>query len=551
MSTTVAGRLRHRRRDLGRDLGLRTRLGLAFGGVALLVVACAVTGLAAVSQQRDLAERVTAVDGVVRDAETMRFQIADVTGWQGYVVADVAAYGPDAALADDAYNRAGFLASKATVYRWLDGLDTRAMSAGERADVARLRPAWDSYFAWDDQVVRWLRPGTQASLTTALDSINGGEAGAGYPMVLGIADGISTSAKDRLTALAAEQARAQSRATWLLWSAGLAGLGLAALLAWRVTRSLTRPLDRIRAVAEAVGARDLTRTTGLRRRDEVGRTGAALDAAVSEVRSLVAQLSASADAVAAAAQEMSGTSAQISASAEATSVRSGEVSAAAAEVSRSVATVAAGAEQMNASIREIAQNAHDAARVAAGAVGEAADTNVSVQRLGESSRAIGDVVRTIRAIAEQTNLLALNATIEAARAGAAGRGFAVVATEVKELARETARATEDIAGRVEAIQADTGGAVAAIGRIGAVIGQIDDFQQTIARAVEEQTTTTRQMSRSVAEAAGGSTGIASTITGVTTAAESTTRALAATRVSVEELSAMAAALRAVVAGFTH
>jgi methyl-accepting chemotaxis protein len=511
------------------DVGLRTRLGLAFGGVALLVVGCAVGGVAAVSEQRGLAQEVTAADGVLRDAETMRFQIADATGWQGFVLADVAAFGPEAALADDSYNRAGFLASKASVYAWLDAVDTRTMSP----------------------VVDWVRPGTREGLATAQTSINGGEAGEGYTVVLGIADDIAASAQDRLAGLADEQSAAQSRATWLLWSAGALGLALAALLAWLVTRSVVGPLERIRVVAEAVGARDLTRTTGLRRADEVGRTGAALDAAVTEVRGLVGRLSTSADAVAASAQDLSAASAQIAASAAETSSRSEAVSVAAGGVSDSVATVAAGAEQMSASIREIAQNAGEAARVAGSAVTEAAATNATVGRLGDSSREIGDVVKTIRSIAEQTNLLALNATIEAARAGDAGRGFAVVATEVKELAQETARATEDIARRVEAIQADTGGAVEAIGRIGAVIGQIDDFQTTIASAVEEQTATTNEMSRSVAEAAAGSTGIAGSITAVSAAAGSTTEALASTRASVDELSRMADELRGAVARFQH
>jgi methyl-accepting chemotaxis protein len=174
-----------------------------------------------------------------------------------------------------------------------------------------------------------------------------------------------------------------------------------------------------------------------------------------------------------------------------------------------------------------------------------------VAKLGESSAEIGNVVKVITSIAEQTNLLALNATIEAARAGEAGKGFAVVANEVKELAQETAKATEDIARRVEAIQGDTAGAVAAIGRISTVIGQINDYQLTIASAVEEQTATTSEMSRSVAEAAGGSGEIAANITGVATAADSTTQALSQTRTAVDELSRMAADLRTGVARFTY
>ncbi|GAA2629460.1 hypothetical protein GCM10010399_71640 [Dactylosporangium fulvum] len=284
---------------------------------------------------------------------------------------------------------------------------------------------------------------------------------------------------------------------------------------------------------------------------ELHALGGAFNDELDRTLHLVQAVAGNAETLASAAQQLSATSEQVSASAEQARDQAGLVSAAAEQVSHNVQTVSAGTEEMGASIREIAQSANEAARVGYDAATVATGTNETVAKLGESSVEIGNVVKVITSIAEQTNLLALNATIEAARAGESGKGFAVVANEVKELAHETAKATEDISRRVEAIQRDTEAAVASIEQITKVIGRINDYQTTIASAVEEQSATTNEMNRGVSEAATGSGHIAENISGIATATQTAAAGIAEAKRASAELAQMSGELQGLIRDYRY
>ena len=308
-------------------------------------------------------------------------------------------------------------------------------------------------------------------------------------------------------------------------------------------------VDKMLGCVKAAATGDLRVSTGVNGNDAVGQMGGQLDGFFTHMRGSIGAIGHSAQTLGSAAEELTATSRQMGSNAQVTSKQATNVASAAKQVSANVQTVASGTEELGASIREIAKSAADAARIATTAVDAAEVTNKTIQKLGDSSAEIGNVIKVITSIAQQTNLLALNATIEAARAGEAGKGFAVVANEVKELAKETAKATGDISRRIEAIQSDTRGAIDAIGKISSIINQVNTIQTTIASAVEEQTATTNEIGRNVAQAALGANDISKSIGEVARTANDTSEAAANTLAASQDLAKLAAELQEMVGRF--
>lgn len=316
-----------------------------------------------------------------------------------------------------------------------------------------------------------------------------------------------------------------------------------------IRRSITDPIERAVEVLDAISDGDLDARTDLRTNDELGRMGRAIDRAAHSLSTTITSIARNATAVGNASEELASVSQQMFGNAHETSTQSSVVSSASEEVHANVRLVAASAQEVGSSIREVAHSAVEAAGVARKAVAVAERANQTVLHLGESTEQIENVLEVITSIAEQTNILALNAEIEAARAGDAGKGFAVVANEVKELARETARATEDINQRIDAIRENSRDAVATISEIVSIIEGINSTQTTIASAVEQQSAATAEITRSMGEAARGTAEIAQTIGAVARSTESTSAGARETQRAANELAMMAAELQRMVTQF--
>ena len=535
-----------------RRFSIRARL-IALAVLPLVLIAVvALVAVLGFSSDTAASQKAASSADISNDAQSLQYQAADYNGWQTAYAFDVIR-GVKGAAEDNADSRKAFLASGKEIQRKLDLLKTNTdLTAEETSSLNKAEAAIVAFNDVDKQVVEGYRSGKPAGIAKANDLVLTTEI-TNYNTAAASLQTLVDSATAKLKADVADAESGAARNKAIVIAVVLLGIVLVGLIVLAVIRSITTPLvglrDRLADIADGDG--DLTARVDEDGKDEVTEISVLFNRFIGQIADIIGRVAGSANTVAAAAEELSANTLQISSASEETSVQAGSVSNLAESVSGNVQAVAAGAEQMGAAITEIARNTTEAARVAQHGLEVVTNANDTVTKLGESSQEIGEVLRVIAAVAAQTNLLALNATIEAARAGELGKGFAVVAGEVKDLARETAQATEDISRRVGAIQTDAQSAVASVGQIGEAMQGITEFQVVISAAVDEQIATTNEMSRNVANAAAATTDIANDITGVSEASMATAAGVNQSLQAIQELAVMSSELQGLVGRFRY
>ncbi len=545
------------------DVRIVTKLSTAFGTLAAVTIGISAIGythLASIQHVNYQTEHsykvISALDGLARS------MVNQETGLRGYLISG------DPKFLDPF--RSGQTAYKIALEA------AKTLTADNGAQQGRLEAVNHSAETWSKEIAaKAIALVAEGNLDQARRFEASGAGKASMDALRAQIAETETAERDLLTARSAEQARSFSAAYLASFLGSIASVVIAALLAFLVFAMLTRPLARLVAVLQRMARGEIeAEIQEAQRGDEIGAVGRAVDgikamvakkaaeeaemkriadaAAAAERRRTMVELADSFDRavggivgrVSSSATELQATARAMSATASETSSQSTTVAAAAEEAASNVNTVAAAAEQLGSSVQEIGRQVDGSAHLAQRAVSDADQTSARVQELSAAVSRIGDVVGLISTIAGQTNLLALNATIEAARAGAAGKGFAVVAAEVKALAEQTAKATQEISGQIAQIQASTGQAVTAIGGITERIREISGVATSIAAAVEQQGAATQEIVRNVAQAALGAGEVTSNISGVAGAAEETGAAASQVLGAAAELSRQSHALTA-------
>ncbi len=523
------------------NLKVSTRLIAGFGTIAVLLIVITAVSWTSMGSWVSTSQQATAHIHSTRDWKSLEVDAVRVALDENSVALDYAQHASASAdLASFAQDSQQYTTDYGKV-------TASGLTPSESQLLSASKSAFDSYTSKAGQINQLYASGGSAAAAQATTMT-------GQLSAASIIDPIEQFGQHRVTSSDASMAaatRSASSSRTIVIVLGLIAVAMAIVAAFAIIRSVSKPLSEAVAVLEGVAAGDLTLKAAIESKDELGRMAASLNSALDRLRLAMNSIGQHSQSLAGASEELSAVSNQLAGGAQETSSQATMVSAAAEQVSANVRTVAAGTEEMSASIREIAHAATEATRVANDGVSVARTTNDTVAKLGVSTNEIGEVVKVITSIAEQTNLLALNATIEAARAGEAGKGFAIVANEVKELAKETAKATDDIARRIEAIQGDSQAAIEAIAQIARIMDQINEAQTTIASAVEEQTATTSEMGRNVAEAASGSADIAENIASVASSTHDTTSGASNTQEAAAELARMASELEQLVGQFSY
>ncbi len=523
---------------LGRFATIQGRILVLVGVVCLAAVAVGVTSATAL---QSLAARTAELAALQRDVAAPVARLGEAQAEATGIVSQIA-------LADTAGLQGPWIARLGTT----DTAIAEDMAAVDAAAIDDL----DGWVEFVDAYERWLVvrdgqlvPAAQSGDRTAYSTVLGGTA---EPLVREYSAALERVMDDVAQRMATAAAAAQGRsdgALRLIVLVIVLGAGLLAAFGLLTSRSIRLSIDQVRRSLEAMAEGDLTVDPGVRGHDEIGQMAAALSTARTALRATLGG-------VAERAGLLAGTATDLRSTAEVVTRETAEVSASTATMTReirsvtsSVLSAADGSVEMSGSIAEISRHAAAAAGFAHEAVEASQQIAATVEELGNGAAEIGTVVKTITAIAQQTNLLALNATIEAARAGEAGKGFAVVAGEVKDLARESAVAAEEIGRRIDLNRRQTAAAVEAIERIAAVVRRIDDDQGTIAGAVGQQTATTEEMSVAMTAAATASHDVADLVTAA--AASSQAAGVQAGRMSgaVDDVARMAVELREQIAAF--